>query len=251
MAGYQHAKDASYINELKDYMFTNECIYKNSNNSTKLNENKSKKINVTSKQVKNFVNTKKNNIDNFSPLEKDKLFWCFYVLHNGMENYEFIKTISFKTEKEFKFKTAEKIKDYKDTFKSLKIKLNNLQDEFVNEQTITLKGLVALCHMYNLNVLYIKKKTYYEILTNDTNKINLIVQTDKEIFIPLNVTDDMIMSYKNDYWKIENPNSPLKSISSYTLLELQNICHKLSIQTEKDKKRLIKQELYESILRTL
>lgn len=247
------------FNELQDYMFTNEFIYKY---STSKKDYKLEKTPNTSKQNKsngtnhkhNHNVIKKEQSDFFSPYEKDKLFWCFYVLLNGMENYEFIKTVSFKTEKEFKFKTAEKIKEYKDVFKTLKLKLNELQDEFINQPCISIKGLIALCYIYNINIIYIKKKTYYEILTNDvddTHKMNIIINDNDNIKIPFNITNDMLESYKSNYWKIDNLNHPLKAMSAYTLSELQNIANKLSIPIKKDDKRLIKQELYENIIKII
>lgn len=243
---YNHVFD-----ELQDYMFTNECIYKYCNyNQNNYTNNEFKKKNYEIKH-----NTyKKNNANNdyIFPTEKDKLFWCFYIIKHGVENYEFNKTISFKTEKEFKFISAEKIKEFKDTLKGLKLKLNELQDELINQQCITFKGLVALCYIYKINILYVKNKTYYEIFTNEENSINIIVERKEnnitQICMPVNITDEMIKTYKNNYWKIENFNNPLKSISAYTLSELQEMYKKLSIETE-NKKKLTKKELYENIVK--
>jgi len=61
----------------------------------------------------------------------------------------------------------------------------------------------------------------------------------------------MLESYKSNYWKIDNLNHPLKAMSAYTLSELQNIANKLSIPIKKDDKRLIKQELYENIIKII
>jgi hypothetical protein len=250
-----HNKDYNLVfNELQDYMLTNEFIYKFSN-KCEINKKVVDKKESTETLVK-YVNKIKN--DFISPIEKDKLFWCFYILQNGLENYEFIKTIVYKTEQEFKYKTAEKIKEHKNTFKSLKLKICELQDELINQPCITIKGLIALCHIYNINLLYVKNRTYYEIIVNDTNNQNIILdmkdKTGKHlIHIPSVVTDEMIKSYKDNYWKIDNPNNcnnPLKSISSYTLVELQNICNCLSIQSQKDKK-ITKKELYEIILQNI
>ena len=251
-SGMYNSQSKSYnhvFNQLQDYMFTNEFIYKFSNRCEDDNKIKIRKIAKPQEIIKPIIN------DIFSPTEKDKLFWCFYVLQAGMDNYELNKSASFKTEKDFKFKSAEKLKEFKDTFKHLKLRVNELQDEFINQSCITLKGLVSLCYVYNINILYIKNKTYYEILTNSKEKINIIVENKvneiSNIFIPLNVTDETIQSYKNDYWKIDNMNSPIKAISAYTLSELQDICKRLSIQTENNKKKLTKKELYENILRVL
>lgn len=247
-----NSKNYNHVfNQLQDYMLTNEFIYKFSN---KYEDNKVDKQNKNNKkQIIKSEQIVRNN--QFSPIEKDKLFWCFYVLHSGMDIYELNKSAAFKTEKEFKYKTAEKIKDFKDTFKPLKMRINELQDEFINQPCISIKGLVCLCYIYNINVLYIRNKTYYEILTNSKENINVIVENKvndiTNIHVPLNITDEIIKSYKNDYWKIDNLNSPIKAISAYTLSELQDICKRLSIQTENDKKKMTKKELYENILRVL
>jgi hypothetical protein len=264
-----HSKSYNHVfDELQDYMLTNEFIYRFSNKldmivkdkNTKHEANKPKiKENYKNNYNKLEKNSKTNNIDSnnniFSPGEKDKLFWCFYSLQSGMENYELNKSASFKTEKDFKFKTAEKIKDYKDILKPLKLRVNEIQDELINQPCITIKGLVSLCYIYNINVIYIKNKTYYEILTNSTSIVNIIVENKvndiNKTYTYLNVTDEMIKSYKNNYWKIDNFNSPIKAISGYTLNELQDICKRLSISIEKDNKKLTKKELYENILRVL
>lgn len=258
------------LNDLQDYMFTNEFIYKYSKKNMKpvkdffSHKDKAQDINQNHNQSNNI---NKKNDDIFFSYEKDKLFWCFYVLKEGIETYEFIKSSSFKIEKEYKYKTAEQIKLFKDTFKSLKLKQNDLQDEFINKSCITLKGLIALCYIYNVNILYIKNRMYHEIITNDINKINIIVDNSKDciinhnqtelnsnnkqnnIYIDFNSSKDIIEFYKNNYWKIENSNNPLKSINSYNLSELQNICSKLSIETKNNNKKLTKQELYEKILK--
>lgn len=247
---YNHVFD-----ELQDYMFTNEFIYKYCNYNKKNdvnNELKKKNSEIKHNAYKNNNTINNTNNDYIFPVEKDKLFWCFYIIKNGVENYEFNKTISFKTEKDFKFVSAEKIKEFKDTFKSLKLKLNELQDELINQQCITFKGLVALCYIYKINILYVKNKTYYEIITNEDGNINVILERKEnnitQISMPVNITDEMIKRYKNNYWKIENFNNPLKSISAYTLSELQEIYKKLNIEIE-NKKKLTKKELYENIMK--
>lgn len=259
---YRHSyKDKTNDYELNDFnpfMLTNEFIYKFSKQMNCLKNNASNKVH-TSKQKDSTLNIIKNDnkeiYDFFQPIEKDKLFWCFYILYNGIENYEFNKTISFKIEKEFKYNSAEKIKSLKDIFKPLKLKINDLQDEFINKDCITFKGLIAFCYIYNVNILYIKNKTYYEIITNAEGKLNVIVERKENninrIYIPFNITNDDIQLYKNEYWKIENLNNPLKSISSYTLSELQTISKCLSIKTNDDKKKLTKKEIYENILKCL
>ena len=45
----------------------------------------------------------------FSPRQKNSLFWCFYIIVNGLSGYEYEKNY-FTAEQEFKVKTIERIK---------------------------------------------------------------------------------------------------------------------------------------------
>ena len=96
------------LNNLQQYMLTDILI--NKYNVEKLSLQESKHINNNKllnnmtkildksniKNKDNHVNPKNNKlatnekkeIDKFSPSEKDKLFWCFYILINGFEEYE-------------------------------------------------------------------------------------------------------------------------------------------------------------------
>jgi threonyl-tRNA synthetase len=63
----------------------------------------------------------------------------------------------------------------------------------------------------------------------------------------------LLEKYRNDWYKIDVLNKPIKALSFYKLQELVDFCNKLNLdiinkETNKPKK---KQELYEAVLQNL
>lgn len=281
------------LNDLQNYMTTNTFIQKYNKpiyfkhtsglNKIKLfNDEYTKEFNK--EQNKKTISHKSKNSDNtildlskskeskyvnnkrdFSPEEKDKLFWCFYIFINGYEKYELEKTSSFKIEKEFKFMIAEKLNSLKSELKLLGLKKNDIREELTNQSCITVKSILLLCHIYKINLLYVKNNYYYlfepnkNIINNDNNNdeieypLKCILHENDKIYIKdINDNEEqnkLLLYYKDNYWQIENINKPIKSFSSYSLLELQDICKKLKLPIEINNKKMLKKDLYESIIK--
>jgi hypothetical protein len=204
---------------------------------------------------------KQKNSKPFVPFQKDKLFWCFYIILNGYEEYEMIRTNSFSIEKQLKIKTVEKLKSIKDQLKELKLKRTELEDELVNKQMITKKGLCALCLVHNVSVTYVYGRKYCEITPAQPTTKGIIMQNEKKedalkwTSNEMNNNEDFLTQIRADYWLIENIQKPLNAPSAYTLGELQEIANKLQITThaqvnEKSKAKT-KTALYEEILQTI
>jgi hypothetical protein len=203
--------------------------------------------------IKKSISTKP-----FTPFQKDKLFWCFFIILNGYEEYEMNHSNSFSLEKQIKIETVEKLKSIKEKLKELKLKRTELEDELVNKQVISLKGLSALCLVHGVSITYIFGRKYCE-LNPDQAKKGIIIQNEKKedslkwtTNENENNNTDFLMKMREDYWFIENIQKPLKAASAYTLPELQDICKKLQIGTMNDKaKAKTKTKLYEEILQTI
>lgn len=242
--------------KLDDYMLTPTNIYKYSQESSHENNEiiskEHKKVKTEKKEQidKKNKTTEKKELQPFSPSEKDKLFWCFYIFLYGFEEYEISKNSSFVTEKNFKIKTVEKISTIKDKLKEMKLKLNEIQDELVNQQIISIKGLQALCMMYEINIMIVKERTLYEIIVNE-KPVNVIVIKDNKTIIQDDLNEEKLTHYRNNYWKIDNIAKPLNAFSSYSLGELQDICKKLEIPIVNDGKKIQKKDLYQCILSKL
>ena len=187
--------------------------------------------------------------DIFIPIQKDKLFWSFYILLHDFESYEFVKNDSFKTEKNFKIESVEKLRMIKDKLKALKIKRNEIENEFVNAHTITLKGLQALCLIYNISLVYISGNKYHDFLFGDKIQGIIIQEENGEFGIKYEFDEKYLTTIRNDYWKIESINKPLRGLSAYSIKEIQNISTRLNIcLMDDDSKKKPKKQLYEEII---
>ena len=233
------------LNELESYMFTEQNMEKFSqkykqekNDIIKKEKNSLTKNNMFATKKEEGSNITETNAlyENFVPAHKDKLFWCFYYLYKGEHEYEQHIKDNFITEKNFKIETAEKVKLMKNKLKEAKLKMSEIEDEFINKQQITLKGLHALCLIYDISLIYEFNKKYSEYLYNvsSSSEIEIITLKQKgeyalKCFNALDEKEKYIKNIRETYWKIDNPDKPLKVPSAYTIKELQEIAEKLGI----------------------
>ena len=183
---------------------------------------------------------------NGSPF-KDTLFWCFFTILKGDQEYEL--NHSFKREKEFKIESIEKMRTIKSELKAFKLRLNEIENELLNEKKITIKSLVALCLLYKINIMYVWNRKYFEITNNADEKMNIIINEKNEDKIADNISSTMINYYRENFWCIENISKPLKAITAYTKDELIIIVQKLEIKDISTKKT--KKEMYEKIIQNI
>ena len=200
--------------------------------------------------------TKPINNESFIPFQKDKLFWCFYTLLKGFSEYEMHRTGFYAVEKAFKISTVEKMRAMKQEIKDVKLKINDVEDELVNKEQITLKGLQVLCIVYKVSITYIYGKKYCEFLYNDAdadaNLTGIIKQTERKEHALIYEDSIDISNIKKTHWFIENVQKPLKTPASYTLKDLQDICEKLEVPLKHEiGKSKTKKDLYEDILTKL
>jgi len=174
----------------------------------------------------------------------DTLFWCFFIILKGDQEYEI--NHSFQREKEFKIESIEKLRAIKSELKAFKLRLTEIENELLNEKKITIKTLVALCLLYKINIMYVWKRKYFEIINNADDKMNVIMGEKGENIISEDTNPEKIQYYREKYLCIENINKPFKSITSYTKDELIVIVEKLEIKDISAKKT--KKEMYEKIL---
>ena len=241
------------IDELQDYrlnmnLFSKCLFYKkdeqlnsvigNTNTNTNININKTKTF---EKETKVF------------PKQKDTLFWCFYIIVNGEENYEKIQPINLIVEKKIKIEYIEKIRQNKIILKQHKYAtLTHIENQLLNETKIDIETFFSLCVLENLNLFYINKKTFYEIKMNDEKKYHILHCLDNTSKYGFEVIDheSSLEKYRTSLFQIEKLDKPVKAIGTYKLKELQDFCTKLSIEitnTETNKAKN-KKELYEALI---
>ena len=179
----------------------------------------------------------------YRPRQKDSLFWCFYILKNGFSNYEMeINNQYFVIEKTEKFKYIELIRKNKDILKIHKIKpLTELEDDLANKDKISVKTFFSLCVLEDINVLLVDKRKIFEITCidiDDKHPVNIIHRNSKtyEHHIELDVTSIMVQQYRDTYYTMSSFDATLKSMGSYKLDELTDLCKKLNINIDSNEK---------------
>ena len=207
-----------------------------------------------------------NKIEYFTPAQSNSLFWWFYIIYNGFASYEF-ESNYFTAEQQFKIQTIEKVKkgENKAALKEHKISKTCFESGLVSAKNINAKTLYALCLFYNLNIFYVYKNTYYDMIINIEKPIHIIIYNAEtnnfSIRLPVDIQaketltehNEYIEKIKESYWKLDNLEKPLRSITAYSVNDLINICCKLDIpiiceSTNKNKK---KAELYSGILQKI
>ena len=212
--------------------------------------NRKKQEILNSDKKESFVKIKSTE-NFFIPKEKDKLFWCFFIMKNDFIQYEMLENKNFVVEKKIKIEYVEKIRKDKELIKTYKFtSLTNMENNLVNEDKINIGTFLSLCVFENINILYIKNKTYYELLMNDNKEIFIIRELEYKRFAMEKNTTDHIDNIKKTLFQLNSIEKPIKAMSSYKLQELIDICCKLGIGTinKITNKSKNKNELYEEIV---
>jgi len=255
------------IEKLEEFMLTGKRLAttfrKNSTNTSNRNFEKTKTKTNTNSNQKPKMEVKLDPKREFVfPIQKDSLFWCFYIMKYGFEDYETLDNINIVVEKKLKIECIELLRKNKQLIKAKKIApLTHIENCLANETKIDIKTFLALCVINNLNMMYIHKTTYFllnldEVEDSDFNyeSFHIIKRMDDPIKygIYLNETDkvDKIKDYMSMHYNIENMSKPMKALSSYKVSELVDIAKKLGIETlnKTTNKQKNKNEIYELLI---
>jgi hypothetical protein len=261
------------VEGLQDYMFTRPNIERYTKNilktliSSDQNQTKyvAKEITIrpnTNIKSNSRITTDNLNLNFYKPLKKDSLFWCFFILKYGFGKYEMdIGSQHFIIEKTEKYNNIEllRTKENKNLLKINKIKvLSDLEDDLANKERISIKTFFALCIIEKINILLVDGRKIYQSINNDNPLINVIHRNNKtyEHHIELNVSNDAINNYRQNYYNVSGFDGVLKSMSAYKVDELIEICKQLNINTDintalsnkSNPKKLTKKDLYELIV---
>jgi hypothetical protein len=240
----------SRINEMQDF-----CL--NYNNIEKLSKN----IMIKSIESKNNKNNKilENNkikdseISLFKTKYNDKLFWIFYILKYGIEDYNFIGKNHFFIEQEEKISQIKLIRENKELLKKNKWKKSKLEPNLIGDKNIDLSTFFCICFLNNIDLCIINNKCLYDCVNESYDtKINIIHKKNNEYSLDLiKINLENYKKMKEKYWIIDNLSKPLKGVSSYKVSELITICKKIGITIYKKinnkEKVLTKKELYLSL----
>ena len=234
------------LDELHDYILTNANIQKSIKNKIV--------------HIKNEKSVVKENIVKkptlYIPNQPDSLFWCFYIIKNGDIKYETMNYKNTLVAKQIKIELISTIRKNKDIVKMHKFDtISNLESNLANDNNLTPKTFLTLCAIENINIIYVNKNTYYELLMNDTNIIYIVheIPSQSKYYNKCGfelASEEAVNNVRTSLYQVENIDKPIKAASSYKVQDLIDICNKLSIAiTNKESgKNKTKKDLYESII---
>jgi hypothetical protein len=256
------------IEKLEEFMLTGKRlattfrkISLNTNTKTSANTNKNFEKPKLNPKVEEKIDTKREFV---FPVQKDSLFWCFYIMKHGFESYENLENINIVVEKKLKIECVELLRKNKQLIKAKKIApLTHIENCLANENKIDMKTFLALCVISNLSMLYLDKKTYFLLNLHeveddnsdfDYESFHIVKRTDDPLKYSVYLNDadkvEKIKECVNANYKIENMSKPIKALSSYKVSELVDIAKKLGIETinKTTNKQKNKNEIYESLI---
>lgn len=233
--------EANMHNYLK-YKLVN--VSEQKNNATNHNKSEYIKINIAPSSV-------------FIPREQDSLFWCYYIIKYGDIQYEMMQNRNTLTAKQLKINLVSKIRENKPIVKTYKLDtISNLESNLANDNTISIKTVMTLCAIEDINIIFISNKTYFELLTTDSDITYIIREIDnsklkynKQYGYEI-ANEELFSEIRSNFYKIDSLDKPIKSVSSYKVSELIEIANKLAIEVvnKETGKNKTKNELYESII---
>jgi hypothetical protein len=172
----------------------------------------------------------------FSPRVSDQLFWCFYVMKNGVVAYE-MEQSTFVKEKEEKIKYVLLLRNCKGLLKTHKIG-KDFETNLSFDKTINLSTFFALCALENINAVVLRSQLYSDICANPLCTTTFVLNQNKhKTTLVLEQCPTADLQYEKTHFKL-----PLKSISAYKLCDLQNICTRLNLIVPPECKK--KQAIY-------
>ena len=248
--------NVNLINDLQDFMFNEENIksylkkrdeyYKH-----QLDKEVDAKICKEVKEVKEV----KVKPSIYFPNQQDSLYWCYYIISNGDTKYEMLQNKNFLVAKQMKIELVEKIRKHKNIVKIYKFDtLSGIESNLANDDKINCKTFCTLCAIDNINIIYIRKNTYFELLMNDTDVVYIVKEVPAQSKYVFKygfeiVTKESSNSIKESLYRIESINKPIKCESAYKVQDLIDICCKLGIEINNTTgKKITKKEMYELII---
>lgn len=192
----------------------------------------------------------------FVPKEQDTLFWCYYIILNGEGSYEMLNVKNSLIAKQMKINYVSKIRENKQIIKTYKFDtITSIENNLANDNNISIKTVMSLCAIDKINLIFVSRKTYFELLMNDIGPVYIIreveFQSKYNKKYGFEIADiNSLEIIRTTLYKIDNLNKPIKALSSYKVNDLTDICLKLGIEIIKSEtgKNMTKNELYETII---
>lgn len=230
------------LQEIQSLYFTNDFI--------KDKEKQYTLLNCLHKSNSNSL--KKNKLDISKPVDMDcithnNIFWFIFIMVNGIEEYELLrKKTTIETKLRYNLIEVMQKKDFKTILKTHKLKIDEIVNDLGNIGNITIDTFKALCVYYKINYC-LKNKNICEINKNVDNDSYFMIEGNT-MYLQKKTLDNI----KQSYYIVDSITKPFKSISTYKVADLKDICNRLDILSLEEKNgniKLKKNDYYNKIMR--
>lgn len=197
-----------------------------------------------SQTVKKINKQKK--IEERDEVEFNNLFWIFYYLLNGNNEY-ILNNKNFKVKNDILYKFVERI--YSNEFKSIfmenkNYKKNKIIEILSHHEDIDLMCFSFLCYIENIIFLVKNNQFYYTNYPNYDNDFDLInddITKNVKMYVLIDEIEKKIkfanekefkykvLDVRNNLIYVKNPQKIIYSASNYKTSELYNLANKLKI----------------------
>jgi hypothetical protein len=176
--------------------------------------------------------------------EKNTLFWLYYIIKYGYEEYNNLERKKFIEQEKEKYKNIELFNNCSAQFKLHKLKKINIVNNLLYE-TVNIPTLKALCIYNNLSIILEYKYTYIELLFGNEPKY-IYKQIDNTIWLEPYSKKQVDTIHKTKI-EIKQVDKKINGIGYYKVPELHEMANKLSISILNNNKKKKKEVLYNEI----
>jgi hypothetical protein len=198
-------------------------------------------------------------VEFYQPKQNDTLFWCLYIIHYGMKDYNNIKFNYGVKELEEKQRLSAFIRENAARIKNTNYKVTNvliqeiLSELLTSQKETSLSVLGAFTVFYDINLLIVdaNDRCMLEFWANKEKDSSLniyVLRKDKygKYSVQLEwIAPSRVLEMREKYLVLDTYMRPLKAASNYKVEELVELAKRLSIYD--DNKKYKKSDLYESI----
>lgn len=207
-------------------------------------------------EIEGNIIEKINNREFIKPVQKDSLFWCLYICKYGFGEYTELRNNYGSKQLDIQQKATEFLKNNQTLLKNVnaritKAKVQEIMSELlVENRHISYEALYGLITYYKINIIMMhESENYfieflYEPCSEETD-IYIIKKVQSKYVVKEDKID--LKDYeklKEEKYCFPNYNTPIKSMTTYKMLDLELIANKLDIEVDSKVK---KNELYEKI----
>lgn len=197
--------------------------------------------NIQYKKKKNnpIIKTTKQNY-----IENNNMIWFIFIMLHGIDEYNLLEKKTH-IETKMRYNLIDKIKedDNKLLLKANKIKVDEVINDLGNMNNIEMNTFKALCIILQKNYC-IRKKKICEMNKYSDSAFFYIIE-DNKMYIKEEAGKDI----EDTMYIVKSIDKPFKSVSSYKVSELKEMCEKLDVLSLEDKNNKLRKADYYAKLR--